>query len=197
MFFTFMEQQKIVIITAPSGAGKTSITRFLLESFPVLAFSISATTRAPRSMEKDGVEYYFLSEKNFLQRISDDAFMEWEMVYPGKYYGTLKSEMTRLWSDGRVPVLDIDVKGAQRIIKQYPGQCLSIFITAPSIEILETRLRNRGTESEETIAIRMNKASYELTFQHAFDTIIVNDDLAIACEEAALKVRTFLGQKTF
>jgi guanylate kinase len=148
-------------------------------------------------MEKDGVEYYFMSEKHFLQGISDGAFMEWEMVYPGKYYGTLKSEMTRLWSEGRVPVLDIDVKGAQRIIKQYPEQCLSIFITAPSIEILETRLRNRGTESEETIAVRMNKASYELTFQHIFDTVILNDDLTIACEEAASKVRTFLGQKTF
>jgi guanylate kinase len=183
---------KIIIITAPSGAGKTSITAYLLQQFQQLAFSISAATRQPRGDEKHGVHYYFLSETDFRQRIQRNEFLEWEMVYEGKYYGTLKSEMNRIWSEGKVPVLDIDVKGAIHVQQQYPGQCLSLFIEAPSVEELRRRLESRGTETPESLATRLSKAAYEISFKHKFNASIVNADLEKAQQEAAALVKDFL-----
>ena len=184
--------RKIIIITAPSGAGKTSITRYLLERFPQLAFSISAATRQPRGMEKNGVDYYFMSLEEFRHKIKLQEFIEWEMVYEGKYYGTLKGELGRIWGNGQIPVLDIDVKGAIHVQQQFPEQCFSIFIEPPSVEELKKRLEGRGTETSESLSARLNKASYEISFSHQFDRIIVNDDLEKACKEAAEVVDGFL-----
>jgi guanylate kinase len=185
---------KIIILTAPSGAGKTSITRFLLNKYPDrLAFSISAATRKARGSEKNGVDYYFLSEEDFKQKIQHEEFLEWEMVYEGKYYGTLKSEMNRIWSEGKVPLLDIDVKGAIHVEQQYPEATLSLFIEPPSIDELKRRLRSRGTESEEAIEARVSKAAYEISFKHSFDHEIVNDNLERACAEAEKLVLDFIN----
>jgi guanylate kinase len=184
---------KIIILTAPSGAGKTSITRHLLAKYPhKLAFSISAATRAPRGAEKNGVDYYFISQEDFTHKIQNEAFVEWEMVYEGKYYGTLKQEMERIWDKGLVPLLDIDVKGAIHVEEQFRDLCLSIFIEPPSIEELQRRLRSRGTENEESMNARVSKAGYELSFKHSFDTVIVNDDFQKACQEAEEAVLAFL-----
>lgn len=185
-------EEKILIITAPSGAGKTSITRNLLSKFPELEFSVSATTRKPRSNEHHGKDYYFISLQDFEEKIKTDKFAEWEMVYEGKYYGTLREELQRIWLSGKVPVLDIDVHGAIHVQQHYSGKTLSIFIEPPSVEELKKRLEKRGTESLESIEARWNKASYELTFKSHFDTIIVNDDLEIACKESAEIVHSFL-----
>ena len=188
---------KLIILTAPSGAGKTSITRHLMQTFPgQLAFSISAATRAPRGSEKDGVEYYFLTEAAFREKINEDAFVEWEMVYEGKYYGTLRSELQRIRDEGKVPVLDIDVKGAVHVQKQYPGQVLSLFIQPPSIEELQRRLLSRGTETEESLHTRLSKAEYELSFRDQFTHIVVNDQLDKACAEAEIIVRAYLSDET-
>jgi guanylate kinase len=186
--------KKIIIITAPSGAGKTSITRHLLQKFPQLAFSISAATRSPRGIEQHGKDYYFISEEEFRNHIRQNDFMEWEMVYEGKYYGTLKSEMERIWSLHQVPMLDIDVKGAIHIQQQYPHNTISLFIEPPSVEELKKRLESRGTETEESLSARVNKASYEIGFKHHFDHVIVNDQLAKACEEAEILVGAFLAR---
>lgn len=184
---------KIIILTAPSGAGKTSITRHLLAKYPDrLAFSISAATRQPRGAEKHGVDYYFISQEEFTWKIQHEAFVEWEMVYEGKYYGTLKEEMERIWEQGKVPLLDIDVKGAIHVEEQFKDLCLSIFIEPPSIEELQRRLRSRGTESEESMNARVSKAGYELSFKHSFDTVIVNDDFQKACQEAESAILAFL-----
>lgn len=184
---------KIVIIAAPSGAGKTSVTRHLLAAFPEnLAFSVSCATRQPRGNEKNGVDYYFISPEEFRKRIENHAFAEWEMVYHDKYYGTPKSELQRIWNEGKAPLLDVDVKGGINIQEQYPGQTLSLFIEPPSIEELERRLRKRGTESEESIRSRVEKAAYELSFRHRFDRVILNDVLENACREAEAAVREFI-----
>ncbi|MGL6266629.1 MAG: guanylate kinase, partial [Chitinophagaceae bacterium] len=164
---------KIIIIAAPSGAGKTSITRYLLAKFPEkLAFSISAATRQPRGQEKDGKEYYFISPEQFREKIKEDAFIEWEMVYEGKYYGTLRSELEKIWKAGKIPVLDIDIKGAINVQKQYPNQSISLFIEPPSVNELRKRLEFRGTETPESIEARISKATYELSFKDKFDHII-------------------------
>jgi guanylate kinase len=184
---------KLIVITAPSGAGKTSITRYLLKTFPGLAFSISATTRQPRSYETDGVDYYFIPLEDFKQKIQQNEFAEWEMVYEGKYYGTLKNELRRIWSNQQVPLLDIDVKGAIHVQQQYPKSLLTLFIEPPSIEELKRRLESRGTESAESLQARVNKASYELTFKDNFNKCIVNDDFKKACDEAEQIVREFLS----
>ncbi|MFN8244208.1 MAG: guanylate kinase [Ferruginibacter sp.] len=184
---------KLIIITAPSGAGKTSITHHLMRQFPQLAFSVSAATRAPRGNEKDGVDYHFISVEEFQHRIQLDAFIEWEMVYEGKYYGTLRSELERIWNRGQVPVLDIDVKGAIHVQQQLPGNTLSLFIEPPSVEELKKRLEGRGTETAESLAARLNKAAYELSFKEHFNKVIVNDDLQKACAEAAAAVGAFLN----
>lgn len=186
-------QQKIIIITAPSGAGKTSITRHLLRVFPDrLAFSVSAATRQPRGDEKSGVDYYFMSLEEFTNKIQHGEFAEWEMVYEGKYYGTLKSELARIWSEGKIPVLDIDVKGAIHVQQQYADSTLSLFIEPPGVDELKRRLRSRGTESEDSLNARVNKASYELSFKHSFDHIIINDDLEKARKQAEDVVKLFL-----
>lgn len=186
---------KIIIITAPSGAGKTSITRHLLKTFPdQLAFSISAATRQKRDYENDGVDYYFLTLEDFKEKINHNAFVEWEMVYQGKYYGTLKSEIHRIWKEDKAPLLDIDVKGAVHVQQQHPENTLSLFIEPPSIDELKRRLQSRGTETAESLASRVNKASFELSFKNQFDKIIVNDELHKACSEAEEAVREFLIQ---
>src|SRR3982751_1304256 len=155
---TVNTQQKIIIITAPSGAGKTSITRYLLNTYADrLSFSISAATRQPRSNERDRVDYYFISLEEFTNRIQHAAFVEWEMVYEGKYYGTLKSELQRIWSEGKAPVLDIDVKGAIHVQQQFPDTTLSLFIEPPSVDELKRRLMSRGTETKESLNTRVNK----------------------------------------
>jgi len=184
---------KLIIITAPSGAGKTSITRYLLYEFPQLAFSVSAATRQPRRDEKNGVDYYFIDLDEFRQKIQHNEFLEWEMVYEGKYYGTLKSELERIWANKQTPVLDIDVKGAIHVQQQFAENCLSIFIEPPSIEVLKRRLESRGTEGLESLQNRVNKASYEISFKHHFNKIIVNDDLSKACSEAEKIVEEFIA----
>jgi guanylate kinase len=186
--------QKIIIITAPSGAGKTSITRWLLDKYPAdLAFSVSAATRRPRSHEREGVDYYFMNLEAFKQKIQHNEFAEWEMVYEGKFYGTLKSELERIWQAGKTPLLDIEVKGAIHIREQYPASTLALFIEPPSVDELRRRLEMRGTETIESLMARVNKASYEISFKHHFDQIIVNDDLSRACQEAEAAITSFLG----
>lgn len=184
--------QKILIITAPSGAGKTSITHYLMQQFPQLSFSISAATRQARGNEQNGVDYYFISEAEFQQKIKQKEFAEWEMVYEGKYYGTLKSELERIWQNNQVPVLDIDVKGAIHVQNQYPINTLSLFIEPPSVDELKKRLESRGTETIESLTARVNKASYEISFKGHFDEVIVNDNLQKACAEALALVGNFL-----
>ncbi|MFT4093314.1 MAG: guanylate kinase [Niabella sp.] len=184
--------KKIIIITAPSGAGKTSITQHLLEKYPQLAFSISAATRAPRKYEVNGKDYYFISVEAFQQKIQKGEFAEWEMVYEGKYYGTLKKELERLWKENKCPLLDIDVKGAIHVQQQYPKSALSVFIEPPSVRELARRLASRGTETEESLQTRVNKAEYEMSFSHHFNHVIVNHDLQEACAEAEQLIAAFL-----
>jgi guanylate kinase len=185
--------KKVIILAAPSGAGKTTITKYLLERFPRLAFSISATTRAPRGKEQNGIEYHFLSLAKFEGFIYEDAFLEYEQVYEGVYYGTLKSELDRIWALGKVPVLDIDVKGAIRVQEQLGEKSLSIFIMPPSIEALKERLLKRQTETEESIKTRIDKAEYEISFSNQFNEIVKNEVLETACEDVANILIKFLG----
>jgi guanylate kinase len=185
--------QKILIITAPSGAGKTSITHYLMKTFPKLAFSVSATTRESRENENEGVDYYFMNIETFKQKIKQHEFAEWEMVYEGKYYGTLKSELKRIWAFDKVPVLDIDVKGAIHVQQQYPENTLSIFVEPPSVDELKIRLQARGTETEDTLRARVNKAAYEISFKDQFDEVIVNAELEVACAQASKRVADFLA----
>jgi guanylate kinase len=184
--------EKILIITAPSGAGKTSVTTHLLKVFPRLGFSVSASTREKRDNEINGVDYYFISLEEFQQKIMNNEFIEWEMVYEGKYYGTLKSELQRIWDSKKVPVLDIDVKGAIHVQQQFPEKTLSIFIEPPSIEELKSRLQGRGTETKESLEARINKASYEISFKHSFSHTILNRELETARKEAVEIVEAFL-----
>ncbi len=184
--------QKVIILTAPSGAGKSSIAQFLLQRFPNLSFSISATTRAPRGTEKDGIEYHFISLAKFEGLIYQNEFLEYEMVYKDVYYGTLKSELSRIWSLGKTPILDIDVNGAIHVQKQLGANSISIFIQPPSITILKERLENRKTETPESIQMRLDKAEYEISFSHEFNAIIKNDVLEEACAESENVIINFL-----
>ena len=186
---------KIIIITAPSGAGKTSITRYLLKKYPDLAFSVSAATREPRGQEKNGVDYYFMSVDEFQHKIENNEFIEWEMVYEGKYYGTLKREVERIWAAGKTPILDIDVKGAIHVQGQFPDESFSIFVQAPSIEELKKRLEGRGTETPDNIATRVSKAAYEMSFNHSFNKVIVNANLDHACRQTEMAILEFLNGK--
>lgn len=184
---------KIILITAPSGSGKTSIVNHLMKKFPQLAFSVSATTRTPRKNEKNGVHYYFISEKEFREKIHNKEFLEWEMVYEGKYYGTLKSDIERIWKENKVPVLDIDVQGAIHVQQQYPVNTIAIFIQAPSAEELKRRLKHRGSESDESLQARLDKSSYEMTFKKHFENIITNENFQTACKETDKIVSDFLN----
>jgi guanylate kinase len=185
----------LIIITAPSGAGKTSITRYLLHHFSQLAFSVSAATRAQRQDEMNGVDYYFMSLEEFQHKIQNQEFVEWEMVYEGRYYGTLKTELQRIWANNKIPILDIDVKGAIHVQEQFPEKSLSIFVQPPSIEELKRRLELRATESAEALQDRLNKAAYEISFRHHFNKIIINDNLQTACEEARNVISDFLTRE--
>jgi guanylate kinase len=185
--------KKVIILAAPSGAGKTTITKYLLERFSRLAFSISATTRAPRGKEQDGIEYHFLSLAKFEGLIYQNEFIEYEQVYEGVYYGTLKSELDRIWALGKVPVLDIDVKGAIRVQEQLGEKSLSIFIMPPSIEALKERLLKRQTETEESIKTRIDKAEYEISFSNEFSAIVKNEIIETACADVANLLIEFLG----
>jgi guanylate kinase len=183
---------KLIIITAPSGSGKSTIVQHLLSHFPQLCFSISACTRKPRLGERDGVNYYFISIEDFTRKISQHEFAEFEMVYEGKYYGTLKAELERIWNHQQTPLIDIDVQGAIRLKKHYGQQALTLFIQAPNLEILEQRLRNRQTETEESLQERLYKASDELTYANQFDALVVNDDLQTACNQTISIITKFL-----
>jgi guanylate kinase len=192
-----VHSQRIVIITAPSGAGKTTITRHLLDRYPdKLAFSVSAATREPRGKEVDGQDYHFMTAQRFRELIEDGAFLEWEMVYEGKYYGTLMSEVERIWTSGRAPMLDIDVKGAMRVMEQHRPICLSIFIKPPSLQELERRLRQRGTDPEDSIRMRLEKADFEMSYADRFDHVIVNDDLQTALASVETIIGNFLTGDT-
>lgn len=186
---------KLIILSAPSGSGKSTILQSLLPRGLNLAFSISATSRAPRGTEKDGVEYYFISPEEFKRRIDNDEFLEYEEVYTGKYYGTLKSEVERILNAGKNVIFDVDVVGGTNIKKYYGDQACAIFIQPPSKEVLRQRLVGRATDAPEVIEARLAKAEYELSFAPQFDTVIVNDVLETTQEEAYQTIKTFLTQK--
>lgn len=188
-----MAAHKIIIVTAPSGAGKTTIVKKLLGEMPELAFSVSAATRPPRAGETDGKDYYFLSPEEFQRRIEANEFAEYEMVYAGKYYGTLKSELQRIWNNNQYPMVDIDVKGALSIREKYHTDALTIFIQPPSLDALRERLSERGTESGDSLEERLGKARYELSFAEEFDHIVVNARLDEAYREVKAIVENFLA----
>ena len=188
------ELHKIIILTAPSGAGKTSIkSKLLAVMADQLSFSVSATTRKIRGGETDGVDYIFISEDQFKKKIDKEQFVEWQMVYPGMYYGTTVDEMKRIWSEGKTPLLDIDVKGALNVKKMFGEQVLTIFIEPPSIEILQERLMKRGTESDDHINTRISKAKEEMEYRNSFDKVIMNDDLEKATNEVKEMIAKFRG----
>jgi guanylate kinase len=187
---------KLIIFSAPSGSGKSTIVNFLMQEHPELrlAFSISCTSRAPRGTERHGVEYFFLSPEEFKTKIANDEFLEYEEVYPNRFYGTLKSQVENQCEAGQNVVFDVDVKGGCNIKKFYGDRALSVFIQPPSVEELRRRLVGRGTDTPEVIEQRLAKAEYELTFANQFDRIIVNDDLATAQAEALKIVSNFLAR---
>lgn len=185
---------KCIIFSAPSGAGKTTIVRHLLSVRPDLCFSVSATSRAPRGVEQDGVDYYFLTPEIFRARIESGDFVEWEEVYTDHYYGTLRSEVERIWSEGKHVVFDVDVEGGVNLKKIFSDRALAVFVQPPSEDTLELRLRARGTESEESIIRRMAKARKELAYAPRFDQVLINDDLALARLEIERLVSKFLGE---
>lgn len=188
------ETGKLVILSAPSGSGKTTIMKHIIRDFPQLEFSISATSRAPRGEEKHGVDYYFFSGDEFRKAIEQDMFVEWEEVYAGTHYGTLKSEMERIWSSGKSIIFDIDVKGGINLKNIFGRRALSIFIMPPSVEELEKRLVGRGTDSAEAIARRVAKAAIEIEHANSFDVIVVNDDLKLAVKQVEEAITDFLAR---
>ena len=187
-----MENGKLIVFSAPSGSGKTTLVNHLLQQNLPLGFSISATSRKPRGQEVNGKEYYFLSETDFREKINEDAFVEYEEVYNGAFYGTLKTELQRLWKAGKHVLFDIDVKGGLNIKAQYPEQTLAVFGQPPSLEELEKRLRDRATENEEKIQQRLDKSAMELTFSPDFDVILINDNLNQGKQEVVRLVKQFL-----
>ena len=186
--------EKVIIFSAPSGSGKTTIVHQLLKKYPQFEFSISATSRAPRGQEVDGVDYYFLTEEEFLRRIDEDAFVEWEAVYAGTHYGTLKSEVDRIWSKGNVIIFDVDVVGGVNLKRIFGQKACSVFIMPPSIEELERRLVGRGTDAPEVIAKRVAKASSEIERAPEFDHIVVNDILEQAIENTCAIIDKFIAE---
>ena len=185
---------KAILFSAPSGCGKTTIIRELMQWFDCFDFSISATSRQPRGQEQDGRDYYFLSREEFMRRVDKGDFLEWEEVYQGTCYGTLKSEISRIWDAGRVIVFDVDVNGGCNIKRYFGDDALSIFVMPPSLEVLEQRLRSRGTDSEEAIVKRLGRSAEELKQAPQFDVTIVNDDLQRAVAEARAVIEKFLDE---
>ena len=186
------KMNKVIIFSAPSGSGKTTLVKHCLQKFPQLQFSVSATTRALRGEEIHGKDYFFLSVEEFKKLISEDAFVEFEEVYTDKFYGTLKSEVERTWSEGKVVIFDVDVVGGVNLKKIFGEQALSIFIAPPSIEELERRLISRATDDLETIKTRVAKAKHEMSYAEDFDVIVVNDDLEISKKEIERLVENFI-----
>ena len=184
---------KLIVISAPSGAGKTSIVHHLLKNMPELSFSVSACSREKRDNETHGKDYYFLGVEGFQNKIKEDAFLEWEEVYENQYYGTLKSEIERIWSAGKTVIFDVDVIGGLNIKKQYPKECLSIFIMPPSVDVLSERLSGRGSESELEVEMRLAKAEQEISKNQEFNKVILNDDFRIACEETIEVITNFIN----
>lgn len=183
---------KVIIFSAPSGSGKSTIVSHILKLHPEMEFSVSATSRAPRGQERNGIEYHFFTADEFRKMIAEDKFVEYEEVYAGSFYGTLKSEVQRIWDKGHVIIFDVDVKGGVNLKKYFGDKALSVFIQAPSVEELRKRLVARGTDSAEAIAKRVAKASEEMTYADKFDYILVNDDLQKAYAEAGKVVDDFL-----
>ena len=184
---------KMIIVSAPSGAGKTTIVKHILNQDFNLEFSISATSRPKREGEIHGKDYYFLSKEEFRSKIKNEEFVEWEEVYEGRYYGTLKDEVKRIWGEGNNVIFDVDVKGGISIKKLFSKESLAVFIQPPSIEELKNRLVNRSTDSIEDIQVRVDKAAYEMTFANEFDLIVINDNLEEACSKAVSEIQIFLN----
>lgn len=206
-FFSFLKKQdadknryictmnkKVIIFSAPSGAGKSTIVNHLLKKFPYLEFSISATSRSPRGEEKNGKDYYFFTGDQFEKKIKNGEFIEYEEVYQGSYYGTLKSEVQRIWDKGNIIVFDIDVKGGVNLKRLYGKNALAVFIQPPSIEVLRERLISRGTDSQEAIDKRVEKASEELTYANKFDVVLINDILVTTLQQAEKIVDDFYNE---
>ena len=185
---------KVLIFSAPSGSGKSTIVNYILGLHPEIEFSVSATSRLPRGEEKDGVEYLFYSADVFRLLVRDGKFVEYEEVYPDRFYGTLKAEVNRIWARGHVIIFDVDVKGGVNLKKYFGDQALSVFIQAPSVEVLRQRLVGRGTDSAEDIEKRVAKAAEEMTYAPQFDKVLINDDLATALAEADAMVDAFLAE---
>lgn len=188
-----MKEGKIIIISAPSGAGKTTIVRHLLSKYCTFAFSVSATTRKPRGNEVNAVDYFFLSLEEFKAKINNDEFLEWQEVYPGNFYGSLKSEVEKILKTGKNILFDVDVVGGSNIKKYYGNRALALFIQPPSIPELEKRLTARSTDNQEVIRKRVEKAEHELTFAPLFDVVIINDTLEHALQETEICVSNFLS----
>jgi guanylate kinase len=184
---------KMIIISAPSGAGKTTLVKYLLSEFADIEFSISACSRTKREGEKHGVDYYFLSTDEFKTKIENNEFVEWEEVYAGSFYGTLRSEVDRIWAKGHHVIFDVDVIGGLNIKKQFADNALAVFIKPPSIEVLEQRIRKRQSDSEEQIIRRVKKAEWEMQFAPKFDITVVNSEIAVAHTELIEIVRDFLA----
>jgi len=188
----YQKKGKLIIFSAPSGAGKTTLAKHVLANFKNVMFSVSACSRKPRAGEKNGVEYYFMSVSDFKQKILEGAFIEWEEVYPNHFYGTLISEVERIRDNGNHVLFDVDVVGGLNIKKKFGDDALAIFVKPPSVESLITRLKNRSTDSDKEIKLRIKKATYELTFESHFDKVIVNDDLETAMQETTEIVHNFI-----
>ncbi|MDB2622379.1 guanylate kinase [Flavobacteriales bacterium] len=188
-----MNQGKLIIFSAPSGSGKSTIVNYLINQGMPVEFSISACSRAPRGEEKHGEHYYFLSPEEFKAKVNADEFLEWEEVYEGNFYGTLRSEVERIWAKGKHVIFDIDVIGGINLKNQFSDNALSVFIKAPSIAVLKKRLSERNTETQSQLDMRLNKAEKEMSYTKEFDLVIINDDLEIAQQEAFQKITDFIN----
>lgn len=189
-----MNHRKAILFSAPSGSGKTTIIREILKRFDCFEFSISATSRKPRQGEHDGVDYYFLTPEVFEERVNKDLFLEWEEVYAGTRYGTLKSEIDRIWDNGHVIIFDVDVNGGMNIKRYFGADALAIFVKPPSVEVLEQRLRSRGTETDEAIAKRLARSAVELDMSDQFDVTVINDDLEAAVDQTQQIINNYLDK---
>ena len=189
-----MENKKVIIFSAPSGAGKSTIVNHLLKKFPFLEFSVSATSRPPRGTEQNGKEYYFITADEFRRKIAAGELVEYQEVYQGSFYGTLKSEVERIWAKGHIILFDIDVKGGVNLKKLYGNKAMAVFIQPPSLKVLEERLRNRGTDTEAAIETRIHKAIEEMTYAPDFDKVIVNDKLEDSFAQAEKIVTDFYNE---